>query len=70
MPLGSRLHVNSSTDVDKFHFLIKDDKRDHVRNSRQDSVVIDYVFIDNFEDDQCSYDVVQKNSSHLSALVR
>ena len=69
MPFGSRVHVKSSTDMDKFPFLIKDDKRDYIGNPRQDSMVIDDVLVDNFEDDQCSNDVVQKNSSHLSALV-
>lgn len=70
MPLGSRCHVKSSTDMDNFPLcFINDDKRDYVGNSKQDSVVLDCVVTDSFEDDQCSNDVFQKNSSHLSALV-
>lgn len=56
VPLGSRVHVKSSTDMDKFPFLIKDDKRDYIGNPRQDSMVIDDVLVDNFERGQFTLD--------------
>ena len=47
----------------------KDDKRDFLGTSKQESVVIDCVVPDSFEDDHCSNDDVKKNSSHCSAVV-
>lgn len=37
-------------------FLIKDDKMDYVGNSKKDYVVLGYVVVESFEDDQCSND--------------
>ena len=47
----------------------KDDKRDYLGTSKQESVVIDCVVPDSFEDDHCSNDDVKKNSSHCCAVV-
>lgn len=69
VPLGSKCYVNSSADMDNFTFTKKDDKRDYLGTSKQDSVVIDCVVPDSFEDDHCSNDDVKKNSSHRSAVV-
>ena len=47
----------------------KDDKRDYLGTSKQESVVIDCVVPGSFEDDHCSNDDVKKNSSYCSAVV-